>query len=528
MNENDEYSHVQRRLCAVIAKSEWTSSRMRMQKSGEELRERRAKSHRTANQFLQELLEKRTDSDLVDDNGAVDRYHNFVKFKSAFHDDTNTTLDEFHRRLHDLNNNNNHHRQNPAIFHSKQAQFSYDLRSTIEIETQNDENDNDDERSKRSRILPSISIKPTTSTPNDTTNELTSSTFHVDEIHELSDVQSPNTSFINNSTNPLESSFHDNHHSSLLEKFETLNSSTSSTTHLQTQTLHVPKARRADGTEIVLSPPSLSSSSLLLSSSKSPLPLISSNISLFNHSYLPRSLTSRGKLNTNSISKRQLPTLPIDSSPEQKVIVHEQIHPDQLYDLLDNLNHESSSDTFTNKLEQINVSTFISINQETLSNHSSTDTLSIVNKNEENILPNLFHHTLSSSQEKHFYTILKINIEDPNNLFLYTMTLSTVQLGTSILLPYSILNGRRPLLKCSNLTCFKQIQSKQPKSTYQVTAIERSLNSIELQSNDIILKINEQSVWGLTTDEINELLKQYHQQMNSCSLTIARLCQPSI
>ena len=104
MNENEEFTHVQRRLCAVIAKSEWTSSRMRMQKSGEELRESRAKSNRTANQFLQDLLEKRTDSDLIDDNGAVDRYNKFLKYKSKFTDDPNNTLDEFDRRLRALNN----------------------------------------------------------------------------------------------------------------------------------------------------------------------------------------------------------------------------------------------------------------------------------------------------------------------------------------------------------------------------------------------------------------------------------------
>ena len=37
--------------------------------------------------FLQDLLEKRTDSDLIDDNGAIDRYHKFVKYKSALNDD---------------------------------------------------------------------------------------------------------------------------------------------------------------------------------------------------------------------------------------------------------------------------------------------------------------------------------------------------------------------------------------------------------------------------------------------------------
>lgn len=156
MNENDEYSHVQRRLCAVIAKSEWTSSRMRMQKSGEELRERRAKSHRTANQFLQELLEKRTDSDLIDDNGAVDRYHNFVKFKSAFHDDTNTTLDEFDRRLRDLNSNRpTSGRQlteqyfNP-IPQQKPQPVKYNRRSSVEVH--NDENDDEQVRANAAHI----------------------------------------------------------------------------------------------------------------------------------------------------------------------------------------------------------------------------------------------------------------------------------------------------------------------------------------------------------------------------------------
>jgi len=139
MNENDDFSHVQRRLCAVIAKSEWTSSRMRMQKSGEELRESRAKSNRTANKFLQELLEKRSDSDLIDDNGAVDRYHKFVKYKSALNDDTNNSLDEFERRLRALNNN----RRNQTIKLNNQnintTIEKNDLQQTFEI--QNDKKD---------------------------------------------------------------------------------------------------------------------------------------------------------------------------------------------------------------------------------------------------------------------------------------------------------------------------------------------------------------------------------------------------
>jgi thioester reductase-like protein len=124
----------------VIAKSEWTTSRMRMQKSGEELRESRAKSHRTANKFLQELLEKRSDSDLIDDNGAVDRYHKFVKYKSALNDDKNSTLDEFERRLRALNNNQrnqtiklNNQNFNRTI-EKKHQSFKNDLQPTIQIQ----------------------------------------------------------------------------------------------------------------------------------------------------------------------------------------------------------------------------------------------------------------------------------------------------------------------------------------------------------------------------------------------------------
>ncbi|CAF4305115.1 unnamed protein product, partial [Rotaria magnacalcarata] len=140
MNETDDFTYVQRRLCAVMAKSEWTSSRMRMQKSGDELRERRAKSHQTANKFLQDLLDKRTDSDLIDDNGAVDRYNKFVKYKSALNDDTNSTLDEFDRRLRALNSNrrnqtNTLNNENINIIEQKQRQkFINDLQPTIEIE----------------------------------------------------------------------------------------------------------------------------------------------------------------------------------------------------------------------------------------------------------------------------------------------------------------------------------------------------------------------------------------------------------
>jgi len=240
---------------------------------------------------------------------------------------------------------------------------------------------------------------------------------------------------------------------------------------------------------------------------------------LFNQCYFPRSLTSRGKIQTNSISKRQLPSLPNVQITEEK-----QIQTDKLYDLLDHLDNHLTND-FTDKLEQLTLSNVLQQNHEGFND--------IVNEEEEeekeeeekeNILPNFFQQSSSSTQEKFFYSISNVHIDDPDNLCLYTMTLSTVQLSASILLPYSILTGRRPLLKCSNRTNFKQIRSKQTKYTYQVTAIESSSNNKQLQQNDIILNINDQSVWGLTTHAIIDILKRSH----NCSLTIARLCQPFI
>jgi hypothetical protein len=139
-------------------------------------------------------------------------------------------------------------------------------------------------------------------------------------------------------------------------------------------------------------------------------------------------------------------------------------------------------------LDQLTLSTVIHNDHEQI-NNLSTESLSLINdEEEENILPNLFDQS-SLTQEKLFYTTLNINIDDPANIFLYTMTLSTVQLSASILLPYSMINGRRPLLQCSKQTHFKQIHSKQKKYTCQVTAVESSLNIAQIQQNDIILKV---------------------------------------
>jgi len=103
MNDKDNFANIQRRTSAVMAKYEWTSSLMGMQKSGEEIHDRRTKTHRKANEFLQGLLQKRSDGSLLDDNGTIDRYKKFLKYKSNFNDDD--LLNEFDRRLRGLNTN---------------------------------------------------------------------------------------------------------------------------------------------------------------------------------------------------------------------------------------------------------------------------------------------------------------------------------------------------------------------------------------------------------------------------------------
>jgi hypothetical protein len=102
MSKENNFSNVQRRNSAVMAKYEWTSSLMSMQKSSEEVHDRRTKTHRKANEFLQELLQKRSDGSLLDDNGTIDRYQKFLKYKSNLNDDDNL-LNEFNRRLRALN-----------------------------------------------------------------------------------------------------------------------------------------------------------------------------------------------------------------------------------------------------------------------------------------------------------------------------------------------------------------------------------------------------------------------------------------
>lgn len=108
MSEKNNFSNVQRLNSTVMAKYQWASSLMGMQRSGEEIHDRRTKTYQQANNFLQELLRKRSDGSLLDDDGIIDRYKRFLKYKSNSDDDD--ILDEFNRRLRALN----HNRQNQS------------------------------------------------------------------------------------------------------------------------------------------------------------------------------------------------------------------------------------------------------------------------------------------------------------------------------------------------------------------------------------------------------------------------------
>lgn len=226
--------------------------------------------------------------------------------------------------------------------------------------------------------------------------------------------------------------------------------------------LHKPIARRADGTEIINN---VTEGSLQASLS---------NASNFNHCYFPRSLFLRQPIKTNTLSSQLLPC----SSPI------EQYDKEQVFHLLDQLDNEYSWNDFTAILDQLTSSTVEmqpEKNNALLSSNNEYE-----DKENSIIIPNLFDRLPLLSD---YYTTLTFHIEDSRKISVYTMTIGTVQLSPTCLFPYSILNGRRPLLKCSIQTGFKRIRSQQQKHICHVTAIESLIDIECLEENDIILKV---------------------------------------
>jgi hypothetical protein len=230
--------------------------------------------------------------------------------------------------------------------------------------------------------------------------------------------------------------------------------------HSTAKTLHKPKARLPDGSERIVT------------STENPLQPAPSNVLLFKHCYFPRSLTSRESVNTTAttISKLSSPVPPI-----------KQYDSNQLFHLLDEIENECSAVNFTAMLDQLTLSSGHI--------HQTDDNISLTSDDQDEdilIIPNLFDQPSLSHD---YYTTFTININDPRELSLYTMTIGTVQLGPDLVIPYSILNGRRPLLQSSLQTNFKQVHSKQQKTTCQVTAVESLTHMEHLQENDIIVKV---------------------------------------
>ncbi|CAF3428667.1 unnamed protein product [Rotaria socialis] len=472
MNAEDNFSNVQRLNSAVMAKYEWASSRMGMQKTGVEVHDRRSKTYRKANEFLQGLLQKRSDGSSLDDNGTIDRYRKFLRYKTNFNHDDNT-LDEFDRRLRSLNQNN---RRNQISTLKKSNNMTESITTDSQTTTTTNEIENNTNELvqylNHEKQLKSFTNTSSTST----TDRSVSSTIFFDD------------SEINISLTTEEHQSSSGH------------SSISSSNHSIRKTLYKPIARRANGSEITAD------------STKSSLQSTSTNGLIFQRCHFPRSLLSREQANANITIKRQLPSPPI-----------QQFDISQLFYLLDRLDNESSPSDFTVALDQLTLST-VHMNR-------TDDNISLVSDNEYEdqetnfIIPNLFDQ---STPLPDYYKISTYHVDDPKNLSLYTMTIGTVQLSSSHLIPYSILNGRRPLLKSSVGTDFRKVRSKRHKHTCQVTAIESLIDTEYLKENDIILKINYQGVYHLSTDAIRDILQQSTENSNDCLLTIARLCQPCL
>lgn len=419
MTGKNDFQNIQRRNSEVMAKYEWTSSLMSMQKSPNEIHDRRSKTHRKANEFLQGLLQKRSDGSLLDDHGALDRYQRFLKYKTKSNDDD--VLSEFDRKLRALNKE----RRN-QVMNTKESMTVKTTDCQVTRETQID--------SQWKKFPDRIrEIKSTTTSNNTSLLSSIASESNHSSVH----------------------FFVDGHRSTPSSLEQSLASSSNET---NSNKIHKPKVRRADGTEFIPPP------------TRRTLRRASSNILIFNHCHFPRALKSRESIKSTSFEQEASPVLSI---VQQDCT--------ELYHILDQIENESSHVNLTNMLDQFLVSsTQIPSIEKSISEHQSEQGEEIV------IHSNLFDQAdLSSS----YYTTVTMNVENTKRISLYTMTIGIVQLTPSLTVPYSILNGRRPVLQSSIRTNFRKIYSKRPKHISQVTAIESSSNTDTLQVNDIIIRV---------------------------------------
>ena len=236
-----------------------------------------------------------------------------------------------------------------------------------------------------------------------------------------------------------------------------------------TQTIHRPKARRLDGREIIV----------VSSTTPPPVAPTSATVLLSSRCLFPRSLTARERATHSSNTQIQPSTSPTEQFDRTEVLA-----------LLDQLETPLSSAEFATMLNQLTLTTTPQVqadHQENSLDESITDEEVGEEYDPASIYANLFDQVPSS---ENYYSTLTMTIEDPSQISVYTMTIGTVQLTSSRVVPYSILNGHRPVLETSSKTNFKRIRSKRSSHACQVTAVDAHTAHVErLRENDIILKV---------------------------------------
>lgn len=153
--------------------------------------------------------------------------------------------------------------------------------------------------------------------------------------------------------------------------------------------------------------------------------------------------------------------------------------------MLDQLDRTCSQDQFTDMLSNLRMTSVKQIDES-----SSIETQQDENEDEKSteFYSNLFDKT--SSSEKYFQHFT-LTIDKPEFIRVYAMTIGTMKLTSNVWIPYSILDGHRPVLQISNETNFKRIRSKKMSNVCRVTAIDTSLTTSmkNLKKNDIVIKV---------------------------------------
>jgi hypothetical protein len=419
MNNKTDYVDCQREARLVMSRCQWRSSSLNMKTSGKDIHYRRTEIIREGNEFLRELLEKRTYTCDIDDNGVIRRYQQFIRHRSNF-DDHDDLLNEFDRRLHTLEH----------------------VPSTIYSKTFNHQNSN----------VIKTNLRHTTSIETHRTQPVSVENF-------IDTRQSSHSSRC--LINPVLVNSYIEHSLSSRKTLNRLN------------------IRRVDD-----------SKSLDMDSTMS-LERTTSSVLLLNRCFFPRSLINK--------KHRVLSTTSITQVSKSNI---EQFDFDQVLQLLDQLVSTCSHDQFAAMLSQLTVTS-----HSQAQTHAKTDALLVNNADaidnddddddddaDDNSSQStiLYSNLFDLQYESHnYYTIQTIIIDQSNQLSVYPMTISTLQVNSGSIIPYSIVSGHRPVLQRSLTTKFKRIRSKRPVHTCHVTGVDSMTSHAEhLRENDIIYQVS--------------------------------------